>query len=159
MKVFKFWKKLLCYISQGFWCFAEKKAKFRGIFRGKFAEKSADFAGFSREKSQNSRNNRPISRDFRGRKVKIRRKIGRFCGIFRGKLLEKSADVTGNFGGKLRQETISKKQPISLDFFWQISLKSINFASIWPVLFNVFLRGILNHLLFQQQFAREISKW
>ena len=31
---------------QGFWYFAEKKAKFRGIFRGKFAEKSADFAGF-----------------------------------------------------------------------------------------------------------------
>ena len=35
---------------QGFWYFAEKKEKFRGIFRGKFAEKSADFAGFSREK-------------------------------------------------------------------------------------------------------------
>ena len=35
--------------NQGFWYFAEKKAKFRGIFRGKFAEKSADFAGFSRE--------------------------------------------------------------------------------------------------------------
>ena len=30
---------------QGFWYFVEKKAKFRGIFRGKFAEKSADFAG------------------------------------------------------------------------------------------------------------------
>ena len=118
----------------------KKNAKFRGIFRGKFAEKSADFAGFSREKSQNSRKNRPILRDFRGRKVKIRRKIGRFRGIlaeksqiskdFRGKFLEKSADFTGNFWGKLLQETISKKQPISLDFFWQISLKSINFASI-----------------------------
>ena len=62
--------------------YSEKKAKFRGIFRGKFAEKSADFAGFSREKSQNSRNNRPIlagenqnsrenrpiSRDFSGKK-------------------------------------------------------------------------------------------
>ena len=52
---------------QGFWYLAEKKAKFRGIFRGKFLGKSADF--------------------------------------------------TGNFGGKLRWETISKKQPISLDFF------------------------------------------
>ena len=30
----------------------------------------------------------------------------------------------GNLGGKLRQETISKKQPISLDFFWG------NFAKI-----------------------------
>ena len=56
----------------------KKKAKFRGIFRGKFAEKAADFAGFSREKSQNSRKNRPILRDFRQRKVKIHRKIGRF---------------------------------------------------------------------------------
>ena len=95
-------------------------------FSGKFTEKSVDFAGFSREKSQNSLKNRPISRDFRGRKVKIRRKIGQFRGIlaeksqilkdFRGKFLEKSADFTGNFWGKLLQETISKKQPISLDF-------------------------------------------
>ena len=112
--------------KQGFWYFAEKKAKFRGIFRGKFAEKSADFAGFSREKSQNWRNNRPISGDFRGRKVKIRRKISHFAGfwrkkvkfrrIFWGKFLGKSADFTGNFEGKLRQETISKKEPISLGF-------------------------------------------
>ena len=74
----------------------KKKAKFSGIFRGKFAEKSADFAGFSREKSQNSRNNRPISRDFRGRKVKIRRKIGRFRGI----LAEKS-QITKDFQGQI----------------------------------------------------------
>ena len=35
--------------NQGFRYFAEKKARFRGIFAGeksKFAEKSADFAGF-----------------------------------------------------------------------------------------------------------------
>ena len=43
--------------------FRGKKAKFRGIFRGKFVEKSADFVGFSRERSQNSRNNQPISRE------------------------------------------------------------------------------------------------
>ena len=60
-------------------------------------KKKQNFAGFSgansrknrpisREKSQNSRNNRPISGDFRGRKVKIRRKIGPFRGI----LAEKS---------------------------------------------------------------------
>ena len=110
----------------------EKKAKFRGIFRGKFVEKSADFAGkkskfaeqsadfgrFSRENSQNSQKNQPISRDFSGIKS-----------IFEG-FLGKSADFRGNFGGKLRQETISKKQPISLVFFWLIWLKSINFASI-----------------------------
>ena len=61
---------------------SRKKARFRGIFRGKFAEKSADFAGkkskfveksahfagFPREKSQNSRNNQPISQDFSGKK-------------------------------------------------------------------------------------------
>ena len=68
----------------------------------------------------------------------------------------KSADFTRNFGGKLRQETISKKQPISLGFFWQILLKSINFASIWPALVNVFF-NMDNHLLFQQQFARKIT--
>ena len=60
-----------------------------------------------------------ISWDFQG---KIRGKISQFRGIFAGKkskLAEKSADFTGNFGGKLRQETISKKQPISLDSFAQ----------------------------------------
>ena len=74
-----------------------------------------------------------ILRDFRGQ---IHGKIGRFRGIFTGKksklteksadfagekskFLEKLADFTGNFGGKLPQETISKKQLISPDFFWQ----------------------------------------
>ena len=36
--------------------------------KSKFAEQSADFAGFSWEKSQNSQENRPISRDFSGKK-------------------------------------------------------------------------------------------
>ena len=52
----------------GLLIFREKNAKFRGIFRGKFAEKSADFAGFLREKSQNSQKNRLISQDFSGKK-------------------------------------------------------------------------------------------
>ena len=56
------------FIYTGLLIFRGKKAKFRGIFRGKFAEKSADFVGFSREKSQNSRHNRPISGDFSGKK-------------------------------------------------------------------------------------------
>ena len=89
-----------------------KIGQFRGIFTGKkskYAQKSADFAGFSREKSQNSQKNRPISRDFSGK--------SQISKDFRGKFLEKSADFTGNFWGKLLQETISKKQPISLDFF------------------------------------------
>ena len=73
---------------------SRKKAKSRGIFRGKFVEKSTDFAGFSREKSQNSRKNRLILRDFHGRKVKFRR-------IFRGKFLEKAADSTGNVFGNI----------------------------------------------------------
>ena len=54
---------------------------FRGIFRGKFAEKLADFAGFSREKSQNSRKNRPISWDVRGRKSKFAEKSADFAGF------------------------------------------------------------------------------
>ena len=52
--------------TRGLLRFRGKKAKFRGIFRGKFEEKSADFAGFSQEKSQNSRKNRPISREISG---------------------------------------------------------------------------------------------
>ena len=88
-------------------------------------KKMQNFTGFS---GANSRKNRPISQDIRGKKVKIRGTIGRFCGIFaaekskfagksadfagfsrekvnfrrifRGKFLEKSADFTGNFGGE-----------------------------------------------------------
>ena len=94
-------------------------------------KKKQHFAGFS---GANSRKIRPISRDFRGRKVKIRRKIGRFREIlggksqiskdFQGQILRKSADFTGNFGGKLRQETISKKTADFAGFFWA------NFAKI-----------------------------
>ena len=124
----KYWSWWLYFSSrQGFWYFTEKKAKFCGIFRGKFAEKSADFAGFSREKSQNLRKNRSISRDFRRRKVKIRRKIGRFRGLlaeksqiskdFQRQIRRKISQFHGKVWGKLHQETISKKQPISLDFF------------------------------------------
>ena len=82
----------------------EKSADFAGK-KSKLAEQSANFGRFSREKSQNSQKNQPISRDFSGIKS-----------IFEG-FLGKSADFRGNFGGKLRQETISKKQPISLVFF------------------------------------------
>ena len=95
--------------KQGFWYFAEKKEKFRTIFRGKFAKKFADFAGFSQEKTQNSRKNRPISRDSQ-EKVKICRKIGRFHGIlaeksqilkdFQGQVLRKIGRFHGKFWGK-----------------------------------------------------------
>ena len=42
----------------------KKKENFHGIFRGKFAEKMADFAG----KQSKFAENRPISRDFNGKK-------------------------------------------------------------------------------------------
>ena len=58
-------------------------------------KKEQDFAGFS---GANSRNNRPISRDFRGEKVKICGKIGRFCGIFAGKK-SKFAEQSAHFAG------------------------------------------------------------
>ena len=102
-----------------------KIGRFRGIFAGrksKFVERSADFWYFCKKKSKFAEK----SADFAGfsrKKVKFRR-------IFRGKFLEKSADFTGNFGGKPHHETISKKQPISLDFGGEILLKLINFASI-----------------------------
>ena len=64
-----------------------------------------------------------ISQDFQGQ---IRGKISRFCGIlaeknqiskdFQGQILRKIGRFHGKFRGELRQETISKKQPISLDF-------------------------------------------
>ena len=80
------------------------------IFHGKKSKISRKNRPILREKNQNLQKNRPISRDFSGKKMEFRR-------IFWGKFLEKSADFMGNFGGKLCQETISKKQPISLDFF------------------------------------------
>ena len=90
-----------------------KIGRFRGIFAGKkskFAEKSTDFAGFSREKSQNSQKNRPISRDCSGKKPNYEG--------FSGANYKKNRPISREIsGGKLRQETISKKQPISLDFF------------------------------------------
>ena len=71
-------------------------------------KKNQNFAGFS---GANSRKNQPISRDFRKRKVKIRRKIGQFCGIlveksqiskdFQGQILRK----IGRFHGKFQGET------------------------------------------------------
>ena len=141
------WKSLngLSFLEAGLLIFRGKKANFLGIFRGKFVEKLANFAGFSGEESQNSRKNRLISgifagksqnsqknrlisRDFHGKKsdglsfleaglLIFRGKKANFLGIFRGKFSEKSADFMGNFGGKPRHETISKKQPISLDFW------------------------------------------
>ena len=102
------------------------------IFRGKKSKISQDFQGQIRGK---------IGR-FRGKKVKIRGKIGRFRGIFAEKsqiskdfqrqILRKIGRFHGKFrgGGEPRHATISKKQPISLDFGGEILLKSINFASI-----------------------------
>ena len=129
-----------------------KIGRFRGIFAGrqsKFTEKSADFCFFFTGKKSKFAEKSADFAEFSRKKVKFQR-------ICRGKFLEKLADFMGNFVGKLRHETISKKQLISLDFLGEISLKSINFASMWPALFNVFFNRD-NHLLFQQQFAREMS--
>ena len=73
---------LQLYLSkQGFWYFAKKKQNFAGFSgansrknwpisrekKSKFADQSADFRRFSREKSQNLQENWPISRDFSGK--------------------------------------------------------------------------------------------
>ena len=62
-------------------------------------KKKKNFAGFSRA---NSRKNWPISRDFRGKKVKIRGKIGRFRGIFAGESQnsQKNWPIWRDFSGK-----------------------------------------------------------
>ena len=81
------------------------------IIRGK---KNQNFAGFSGE---NLRKNQPISRDFRGKKVKIGGKIGRFRGIFAGKSQNsrRSRPISRDFSGK--------KNQISKDFQGQILRK------------------------------------
>ena len=58
-------------------------------------KKKQNLAGFS---GANSRKNRPISQDFRGKKVKIHGTIGQFWAIFEGeksKFAEKSAHLAG----------------------------------------------------------------
>ena len=60
-------------------------------------------------KSPNSQKNRPILRDFSGKKSNYER----FSEANSKKNRPISREISG---GKLRQETISKKQPISLDF-------------------------------------------
>ena len=84
--------------------FRGKKAKFHGIFRGKFAEKLAVFAG---KKSKFVEKSADFAR-FQRKKVKFRRifrilrKIGRFHGRFRGETSprnnqSKTADFAGFF--------------------------------------------------------------
>ena len=90
----------------GLLIFRGKKQNFAGFSGGNsrknrlisrdFRGKNRRFPGFSREKSQNSRRNRLILRDFRGRKVKIRGKIGRLRGI----LAEKS-QISKDFQGQI----------------------------------------------------------
>ena len=148
---------------QGFWYFAEKKAKFRGIFGGKFAEKSADFVGFSREESQNSQKNRPISGIFAGKKSKLAEKSADFAGfsrktvkfrrIFRGKFLEKSADVTGNFAKKQSVQNSRFRWILGGKFRYNRSILRRYDQRCLTFFFN---RD--NHLLFQQQFTPEMSE-
>ena len=99
-------------ISRDFqWQIRGKIGRFRGIFAGKkskFAEKSADFTGYSQEK------------------VKIRRKIGRFRGI----LAEKSQILKdfqepevlrkiGQFHGKFLGETSRRNNQLkNSQFRW-----------------------------------------
>ena len=62
-------------------------------------KKKQNFAGFS---GANSRKNWPISRDFRGKKVKIRWKIGRFLVFFQEKSQnsQKNRPISRDFRGK-----------------------------------------------------------
>ena len=109
------------------------------IFRGK---KRQNFAGFS---GANSQKNGPISRDFCGKKVKIRGKSAdftrfsreksqkfaeksadfagfqwkkiKFQRTFRDKFLEKSADFTGNFRGNFAKKQSVKNSRFRWIFF------------------------------------------
>ena len=76
-------------------------------------KKKENFAGFS---GANSRKNRPISRDFRGKKVKIRGKIGRFLVFLQEKV--KIRRKISRFRG-----IFAEKSQISKDFQRQILRK------------------------------------
>ena len=127
-------------LNSGLLIFRGKKSRISQDFQGQIRGKIGRFHGIFVGKKSKFVENWLILRDFRGRKVKNSQKSSRFLGIlveknqiskdFQGQILRKIGRFHGKFRGKLRQETISKKQPIWLDFFWQISLKSINFASI-----------------------------
>ena len=65
----------------GLLIFRGKKSKISQDFQGQIREKSADFAGFSRGKSQNSRHIWPISGDFVGEKSKFAEKSAHFAGF------------------------------------------------------------------------------
>ena len=62
-------------------------------------KKKQNFAGFS---GANSRKNRPISRDFRGKKSQNRGTIGRFRAIFEGEKskFEKNRPISRDVSGK-----------------------------------------------------------
>ena len=77
-------------------------------------KKKQNFAGFS---GANSRKNRPISRHFHGKKVKIRGTIGRFREIFTGEK-SKFAEKSAHFAGFLWE-----KSQFSKDFRGQILRK------------------------------------
>ena len=76
--------------------------------------------------------------NFTGFSRQIGRKIGRSCRKFRG---------------KLRRETISKNQPLALEFFGQILLKSISVALIWPALLTFLTEVIIC------SFNNALEKW
>ena len=78
--------------NQGFWQVAEEKVKFWGIFRDKFAEKLADFAGV-------------FGKNFT-KKQSV--KNGRFCGYFQGKF-------------RLQSIAFAMIRPAFLTFFLQRS--------------------------------------
>ena len=88
------------YLYTGLLIFRGKKRKISRDFQGQIRGKIGRFRGIFAEKSQNSRKNRPISRDIRGRKSKF---------------AEKSADFPG-FSGKsqiLKDFHGQKNRPIS----------------------------------------------
>ena len=94
----------------GLLIFRGKESKISRDFQGQIRGKIDRFRGIFAGKKSKFGENWPILRDFRGRKVKIGRKIGRFRGIlekkvkfqriFRGQILRK----IGRFHGKFQRE-------------------------------------------------------
>ena len=112
---------------RGFWYFAEKKEKFRGIFRGKFAEKSADFAGFSQEDSQNSLKNRPISVFFLPEKSQNSQKNRPISRNFSGK----KSNYEGFSGANSKKNRPISREISGGDFAKKQSVKNSRFRRIF----------------------------
>ena len=106
----------------GLLIFREKKSKILRDFQGQIRGKIGQFRGIFVGKKSKSQKNRPISRDFSGKKSNFK--------VFSEANLRKIGRFHGKFWGETSPRNYQQKAADFAGFFWQISRKSINFVSI-----------------------------